>query len=56
MGEPYKEAVTRQYTEYVYYDADGNAVGWERMEDDHAYDAGPRIPITDEELEEARRG
>lgn len=52
MSKPYKVETIMQYTEIVYYDAEGWVVGTDRRDDDHAYDEGPRIEISEEELAE----
>ena len=54
MSGPYKVETTMQYTSIVYYDADGWVVGEDRRDDDHEYDSGPHIPVSEEELEEHR--
>ena len=41
----------RQYTEIVYY-RDGEEIGREMRNDDHAYDASGHMPMTKEEIED----
>ena len=48
----HKVRETRQYTEIVYYDDDGNEVGRETMSDDHSYDSGPPEELTEQERED----
>ena len=48
----HKISETRQYTEVVYYDDDGNEVGRETMSDDHGYDSGPPEELTEQERED----
>lgn len=52
MGKPYKQEVTMQYTTVMYYDEDGNVVAEERQNDDHSWEASPRLHVTEGELED----
>lgn len=46
-GEPYKIDEVMQYTETVYYDANGEEVERVRNFDDCWYDSGPQKPLED---------
>lgn len=48
------QRVTMQYTEEVYYDADGVEIARERIHDDHTYDTGPMMPVSADELADYR--
>ena len=52
MAKPYKETHTMQYTETVYYDADGVEIARERNHDDHTYDSSPAGDMTAQEIED----
>lgn len=52
MNRPYKIENIMQYTEVVYYNADGDEVAREERNDIHTYDTLPRVPLTDEEIED----
>ncbi|QWT24966.1 hypothetical protein KPL76_06310 [Subtercola sp. PAMC28395] len=52
MTGPYKVRETRQYTEVIYYNADGTEASRDTMLDDQSYDAEPPEPMTDEEIED----
>ena len=54
MSSPYKVEVVMKYTNWEYYDADGNMVGEQRMYDDWPYEELGRTEISEEELEENR--
>lgn len=51
MTEYTKQRVTMQYSEVVYY-ADGVEIGRDELNDAHSYDADPREPMTEEEIED----
>lgn len=45
----YKQRHIIQYTEVVYYDADGNEVGRDELQDAHTYDVLDAEPLTEDE-------
>lgn len=52
MDKPFKIDEIRQYTESVYFDADGTEVHRERNYDDFWFDSGEPEPLTDDEMED----
>jgi hypothetical protein len=43
---------TRQYSEIVYYNDEGDEVGRDTISDDHLYDTDAPEPLTDDERED----
>lgn len=50
----FRQRVTMQYTEEVYYDADGVEIARNRIYDDSTYDIGPMEPMSADELADQR--
>ena len=48
----HKIVETRQYTEVVYYDDNGDEVARDHQNDDHLYDDAPPVELTEEERED----
>ncbi|WP_161580506.1 hypothetical protein [Subtercola vilae] len=52
MTAPYKIVETRQYTEVVYYNADGVEVARETQNDDFSWDTSEPEDLTEQEIED----
>ena len=51
-NKPYKVAVIMQYTEVVYFNAEGEEVARDRRSDDHSYDEGPQESLSLDEIDD----